>query len=701
MGVMKTGPIDLKSFFSKELLLDNFIEYEYTPNGERFSKLNERGLAFAEQAVNVVEWFNEAADEDDWGMFQGPINKVTDFLDELAYEIGSQEIHASRDIGDTVQGAVKKYKGEGTIKGAGTAPGTLSQNPPIDILKAYLKPYSKERAKLVKGKHTPTSYNKPIEGHWTSQIESGLDVGIVMNTTSGQNKVFGQGQDLYSADMGLLESMNIYDNDGNIMNVKDWTVLNPQKSILGYSNTGVFKAIFMDKAGNFMDRKYEDTFWHPKYNMPVPIKDIMDESNFNAIRSSHKQVYEYLYNVATIGEAQNVGASYRFTTVDIGNLDDFMDDSSRVQAQQWSGSTAFSMVGLASFKTGEGAANLGHYTKGLGYDPEQDAYYFSMTDIWDFEPGNYSEQWSLHDVDLTVGFEEGGYNKSGNRFVMEFDTNNDGTISSDEAHLIDVADPLSWEGNTEDETLAIKNRLDIINEAKERAPQKAVQASLMQASGQPINFYDRVYIPTKMIDDWFRFYGITPATRDEKIENMREGDPNLSYYSQTDPALLLNQSSQTPVLDMVIENTKARNRGPYPEGYDEIADLGYDPAHSPSTSSSQEAIHRHWIRERRDPGAKHLTSFGPSKIWSTGGNIYTEGEYGNIELTEEDIPLYDKHQINEDMRSKGLNDYKIKSPRYQDSDLMEIIPKPSGGLSKPVNKKDLELIIQYIEGLKK
>jgi len=40
------------------------------------------------------------------------------------------------------------------------------------------------------------------------------------------------------------------------------------------------------------------------------------------------------------------------------------------------------------------SVNLGHMTKSVGYDPEKEQYYFSMSDVWDFEPEQYAEIWA-------------------------------------------------------------------------------------------------------------------------------------------------------------------------------------------------------------------------------------------------------------------------------------------------------------------
>ena len=39
------------------------------------------------------------------------------------------------------------------------------------------------------------------------------------------------------------------------------------------------------------------------------------------------------------------------------------------------------------------SVNVGHMTKSIGYDPEKEQYYFSASDVWDFEPEQYSEIW--------------------------------------------------------------------------------------------------------------------------------------------------------------------------------------------------------------------------------------------------------------------------------------------------------------------
>ena len=85
--------------------------------------------------------------------------------------------------------------------------------------------------------------------------------------------------------------------------------------------------------------------------------------------------------------------------------------------------------------------DLGHYTESIGYDPEKEQYYFSASDVWDFDPEMYSEIWSA-----------------------EYD------------------DPIE----------------------KEKAKREAyTQAAFMQATGKPIGIYDRYYLPESYMTDWF------------------------------------------------------------------------------------------------------------------------------------------------------------------------------------------------------
>ena len=85
--------------------------------------------------------------------------------------------------------------------------------------------------------------------------------------------------------------------------------------------------------------------------------------------------------------------------------------------------------------------DLGHYTESIGYDPEKEQYYFSVSDVWDFEPERYSELWGAE-------FED-----------PEFRT-----------------------------------------EEKRRS---YAQAAFMQAAGKPIGIYDRYYLPESYMTDWF------------------------------------------------------------------------------------------------------------------------------------------------------------------------------------------------------
>ena len=85
--------------------------------------------------------------------------------------------------------------------------------------------------------------------------------------------------------------------------------------------------------------------------------------------------------------------------------------------------------------------DLGHYTESIGYDTEKEQYYFSVSDVWDFDPEMYSEIWSA-----------------------EYD------------------DPVKKE------------------EAKKVS---YTQALLMQSTGKSIGLYDRYYLPEDYMKDWF------------------------------------------------------------------------------------------------------------------------------------------------------------------------------------------------------
>jgi hypothetical protein len=88
------------------------------------------------------------------------------------------------------------------------------------------------------------------------------------------------------------------------------------------------------------------------------------------------------------------------------------------------------------------------YTTSIGYDEEKAQYYFSASDIWDFDPEQYAQLWS--------GFDPEGYDTPAESTTEVYD----------------------------------KNKV-------------YAQAALMQASGKPIGLYDRYYLPESYMTDWF------------------------------------------------------------------------------------------------------------------------------------------------------------------------------------------------------
>ena len=109
-----------------------------------------------------------------------------------------------------------------------------------------------------------------------------------------------------------------------------------------------------------------------------------------------------------------------------------------------------------------------HYTTSIGYDQEKAQYYFSVSDIWDFDPEQYVKLWS--------GFDPG---------------------------FSDIPAPITTEEYDENKLYA--------------------QASLMQASGKPIGLYDRYYLPESYMTDWFGELGI----EDQIIGDMKRTDKGI------------------------------------------------------------------------------------------------------------------------------------------------------------------------------
>ena len=99
--------------------------------------------------------------------------------------------------------------------------------------------------------------------------------------------------------------------------------------------------------------------------------------------------------------------------------------------------------------------NLGSFTRSLGYDPEKEQYYYSIADVWDFEPELYTEKW--------------------------------GGFRGKEASLQSKAGGLR---------------------------ETYTQASLMEAAGKPIGIYDRYYLPEGTLEG----FGFGGSMEDKLID---------------------------------------------------------------------------------------------------------------------------------------------------------------------------------------
>ena len=115
--------------------------------------------------------------------------------------------------------------------------------------------------------------------------------------------------------------------------------------------------------------------------------------------------------------------------------------------------------------------DMANFTQSIGYDADTEEYYMSVTDVWDFEPDQYSENWGVGEVPTEVKFSK---------------------WASKEKELYNSMSP-------GEQASYLKN---IQNDYIDRNTQAYGQAKLMAAAGESIGIYDRYTIPKGHIEAW-------------------------------------------------------------------------------------------------------------------------------------------------------------------------------------------------------
>ena len=164
----------------------------------------------------------------------------------------------------------------------------------------------------------------------------------------------------------------------------------------------------------------------------------------------HKEWFDKASKESTEGYGVNMEAFKKLkTSVEEGTY----DPSEHAITLDQSGYGSVSAPGL--WYTSD--VDTGARTESIGYDVDKEEYYFSMTDVWDFEPEGYDKGWG-----------DARYSKEGI----------DRTTESSQAYT---------------------------------------QAALMHGVGRPIGLYDRYPIPKETIDFWAKEGPVWETTIEDKL----------------------------------------------------------------------------------------------------------------------------------------------------------------------------------------
>ena len=363
------------------------------------SPLGNFAVDAAVSAINWATWFKKRFPKQAKG---GKAEHFLRYMDDMAYRAGSQGASPYRgnyeiaqaikdqDEGKSFEGL--NYRGVEFGGGAWKAKldrkGRPAMGSTIDLLHAYIYGEdSSHRKRLKLSKVKPTSWTK--EGYdWRSLVESGFKHGVSLGTPTTLHA------SNYKWHSHRLSDTTIYQDwveDGIVQfrNKEEAESRDPSEYLrtpeeeieswgwegksrrrfdkFVYEATNKVVDLFMDESGRVA---HLDVPWEERHNVSKDFSYKLQKMNvtketYNDMQQHHKKAYEILYNLTKSGLPQKL---------------------TQTNYHQ----NAFEYLGITNVNT---VVNLANYTQSLGYDPEQDAYYLSITDVWDFEPKTYGGMW--------------------------------------------------------------------------------------------------------------------------------------------------------------------------------------------------------------------------------------------------------------------------------------------------------------------
>ena len=445
------------------------------------------------------------------------------FIDDMAYAIASRtgkEAPAFASV-ESVMSAMSGQTEQQWLEGenletgekntitTGTRPHSTSKGE-FDLLHAYLYQDGIHRKNLRPSNYIPTSWTKGSGEGWKSLVRTpGIDHGVYFSIPSGKHTEDIIAEEAYwNSDAG-------FKGEGPDMFFSFQTALDANsgfKSVyrhsttdtgleLTYSGSGElndwFSDIFKDDTGSYTKRDFKELKRNAVINEDDSFPRHWKEIDYTQMTDVHDQVYEILYNVTNSGLAQSIQGQVPTDWSYLGgNIGGYHHDP-------------FLLSGLASFKVD---ANLAHYSKSIGYDQEQDAYYFSTADVWDFG-SNHSDIWGVGSDFQDVRDQDRYYFDTigGEKFIFDLlDTKQ----ISEELQKLDAKFGDGVVHDTE------SNINDLISDLK-RQNKDQWQADFMEATGNAMHLYDRIYIPKEVMNEWLKFYGIEEGSAEQKDKWIR------------------------------------------------------------------------------------------------------------------------------------------------------------------------------------
>tara|TARA_R100000458_G_scaffold44370_1_gene42445 strand:+ start:331 stop:2133 length:1803 start_codon:yes stop_codon:yes gene_type:complete len=473
---------------SKPTQFPKFADQYIVNNDSGGLTLTDEGRKMVEYAIELTRDIDYYAENPliDFNFFGMPIkvdypfvHSAQKFIDDMAYAVASRTGEDAPGFAsiDSFMSALKgqsekEWLAEGnTVTRGENIKVTKGDTPTFDLLHAYLYQHGRHRKALRSSMYAPSSWTKGAGEGWKSLVRTpGIDHGVYFASPKGTS--------VHEQTINTPKNFKFYQtadkaNQANFY----WKTKNEEFA----TNMFFDEFTFADENGVYTKKD-----WNEVKNLSSIVQN---EKDFNSILATHDKVYETLYNVTQSGLPQVLtGQTDDHPYAIGGNID----------------TDAFTILGLAGFKID---ANLAHFTKAIGYDQDQDAYYFSTTDIWDFG-SNHSSLWgggnSYNDVRdqdryflTTIG---------GEQFVFDLLDTNQNLKEMNKVHDL-FGDAVVQDTNSKIEM----QKEHLLYQNKDQW-----QAEMMDATGNPIHLYDRIYIPKQIMNDWLEFYGIEDSAPSQK-----------------------------------------------------------------------------------------------------------------------------------------------------------------------------------------